>query len=367
LKLGSFFASGARRPAEAPATDSRNAVGERANPIVPPAQASRPVIASLQAGRAAAALAVVGHHAGATVSTYVGPLPAIIESVLTRGYLGVDFFFVLSGFIIAHVNLGHDPNSGWRRHYVRSRLTRIFIPYLPVGIALALAYTAFPALSNSNRQWGWYETLTLMPGTLDPALLVAWTLQHEMIFYALFLVFALTRHAFVAATLWAVAIILFNLLIGAPERPLQPVLGMINVEFVLGMFAARLVRHPWFVPALFVAGGAAAFTGFVATGALPEQRVLFGLAMALWLVPIVEAEGSGQFTVPRTLVFLGGASYAIYLVHSPVLALLGRIAPSTQGIALLFFLIAGTAAGIAYHMLVERPGLALVKRATRRA
>jgi len=286
----------------------------------------------------------------------------MVETILARAYLGVDFFFVLSGFIMTHVNAGKTPNAEWRGQYVKSRLTRIYVPYLPIGIALALAYTFLPAFSNSGRLWGWYETLTLLPGTVDPALLVAWTLQHEIIFYLLFLLFISTGRPLFAAGLWAVAIISYNLLIGTPSRPLQPFLATINLEFLFGMLAAWFVRDGRGSAFAFIAAASCVLAIFVAGGGLPEQRIVFGLATALVLIPIVRWERLAKFTVPRAAIFLGGASYAIYLVHNPLIALLARMAPDRPAIALLWFAAASTAAGIAYHLLVELPGLRWTKR-----
>lgn len=60
------------------------------------------------------------------------------------------------------------------------------LPYLPVGIVLAFAYTLFSSLSEGDRSWGLVSTLTLIPTELPPALSVAWTLQHELIFYLIY-------------------------------------------------------------------------------------------------------------------------------------------------------------------------------------
>jgi peptidoglycan/LPS O-acetylase OafA/YrhL len=96
------------------------------------------VISVLQAGRGIAALAVVLHHAGASTVDFVGPMPTFLRLVIERGLLGVDFFFVLSGFIIYHTNMNKTPGLSWSWRYLESRLIRIFVPYLPVGIAVAL-------------------------------------------------------------------------------------------------------------------------------------------------------------------------------------------------------------------------------------
>src|ERR1700760_3815859 len=104
------------------------------------ATAPKTTIDSLQAGRGIAAVAVVCHHAGQYVSQQVAPLPSFLSHTLSFGYLGVDFFFVLSGFIIYYTNRNRVQQKNWRYKYIESRLTRIYIPYLPVGIAMALAY-----------------------------------------------------------------------------------------------------------------------------------------------------------------------------------------------------------------------------------
>jgi peptidoglycan/LPS O-acetylase OafA/YrhL len=53
------------------------------------------VFLSLQAARGVAALAVVAHHAQTAVDAFIGPMPTLVQSVMAKGYLGVDFFFVL--------------------------------------------------------------------------------------------------------------------------------------------------------------------------------------------------------------------------------------------------------------------------------
>ena len=108
------------------------------------------------------------------------------------------------------------------------------------------------------------------------------------------------------------------------------------------------------IPSLLVAS-------FIGLGGLAEHRVLFGLAVALLLVPIVRAELAGRFSTARSLILLGDASYAIYLVHNPLIALLARVAPPHWAIAFIWLSIAGTAAGLAYHLLFERHAIAFLR------
>ena len=333
----------------------------------PPLNPSRKVITVLQAGRAIAAFAVVLHHAGQSTADFVGPMPTFLRVIVERGLLGVDFFFVLSGFIIYHTNMNKEPGLSWSWRYLEGRLIRIFVPYLPVGLAVALAYTLLPGLSASDRPWDWVATLTLLPTPTEPALIVAWTLQHELIFYFLFCLFALTRRPLLGAAVWTAIILVVAAVWGEPPHPWFIMLALINVEFAFGMVGARMIASGSGPPSWLMLLGAGLLAAlFVGLGGLTEHRVLFGLAVALLLVPIVRAEQKGLFGTARFLILLGNASYAVYLIHNPLIALLARFAPPHWAIAFLWFSFAGTVGGLAYHMLFERHAITYLKvRASR--
>jgi peptidoglycan/LPS O-acetylase OafA/YrhL len=153
----------------------------------------------LQLFRGFAALAVALHHARLGTSAFVQEIPAPIEALLGQGFLGVDFFFVLSGFIILHTHYDDPRSVSAAAVYAFKRITRIYLPYLPITGAVIIAYLLFPALSQSDRTWGWFTSLTLLPSIHEPALPVAWTLVHEIVFYLLFLVFFVSRRIFAAS------------------------------------------------------------------------------------------------------------------------------------------------------------------------
>ena len=67
-------------------------------------------IKSLQYGRGLAAVAVLLHHACLATAAFGEKPPRLVESIINRGNLGVDFFFVLSGFIIMHAH-GADART----------------------------------------------------------------------------------------------------------------------------------------------------------------------------------------------------------------------------------------------------------------
>lgn len=240
----------------------------------------------LQAGRALAALTVVFHHANE-----YNP----VSGWLVYGYRAVDFFFVLSGFIIYHANVGREFDP---RRYAFSRAKRIYVPYLPIGLAMA----AWLAVAG-RQSWNWLATLTLAP-IGSPALPVAWTLQHEMLFYVLAGIFFYLRRPLAGVMAWAALIVLQWLtgLFGAEASRI--ILNPINLEFVVGMCLAALYEIRPF----------------------PE-------------IPI-----------GKTLSFLGGASYSIYLAHVPVLAVAYRL-----GLGFATSVILAVGAALLYHIAVERP------------
>lgn len=326
----------------------------------------------LQAGRAFAALAVVFCHTIFPTEHFVGPLPEALKPILYHGYLGVDFFFVLSGFIIFYTNHDNVHEPGWARNYLRSRLTRIYLPYLPIGIALALFYTLLPSTSQGGQPWSWIATLTLLPYEPHSSLGVAWTLTFELCFYLLAMLFFRAREPLAWATLWAMAITMRHV-VGAPFRPapdlsIESVLfNPINLEFVFGMYAAWIVIHGAVRSNLiFLVAANICFFAFAVDGFQRDQSHIFGLGIACLIIPLIRAEQSGRLKVGGLLLLLGNASYAIYLVHFPVLSLVARLSGRMGELAswplnLAWSLAAVIAVGVGYHLLYERPALRLLK------
>jgi peptidoglycan/LPS O-acetylase OafA/YrhL len=322
------------------------------------ASAPQTTINSLQAGRAIAAIAVVLLHTSTYVGQQVAPLPAFVSRIASFGYLGVDFFFVLSGFIIYYTNSHRAGRPGWTRSYAVSRISRIYAPYLPIGVAVALGYAFLPQLRRGALPWNWFSTFTLLPSNGRPALHVAWTLQHEIIFYAIAWVLLSSGRLLIGCCVWAAAIVA----VYAVEGPVNwPALSLIDLEFILGIgvawcFLHGKIRHNLLL-ALLGAGFAASF--FIRCDR--NFSILFGIGMALLVLPIVRTEAKGMRVHP-VAIFLGAASYSIYLIHLPLLSLLVRLEAHLPAIpAAAAAAVACVLAGCAYMIAVERPLLALTR------
>jgi exopolysaccharide production protein ExoZ len=330
-------------------------------------------LATLQAGRALAALAVVALHTGHSVSAFVGPPPAAVSAILEFGYLGVDFFFVLSGFIIFYTYAPRAGRPGWSKAYAASRLSRIYVPYLPIGIGMACAYILLPGMIAGQRDWSWLASATLLPGTGYPALGVAWTLQHELAFYAIGWLMLRTGHVLAGSLLWGALIVICSLLWGPISSRL---FALINLEFLFGMAAAwRFMKGKLPGIALLLLAGSLLLAAFFLGGFFLADvhgfgSIVFSLGLAFLIAAAVKAETEGRLSVAAPLLLLGNASYAIYLIHVPFLSLGGRgLGLAGMGWAAALPLLFGAAAlaGLAYHLWFERPALRAVRRYGARA
>jgi peptidoglycan/LPS O-acetylase OafA/YrhL len=143
---------------------------------------------------------------------------------------------------------------------------------------------------------------------------------------------------------------------------LQYLLSPLNLEFIAGMAAACAYRRlsvSWWP--FMIAGGAAVIVALFLTLEPEANRVWFGVALVPLIVGLALLERSGKLKPVNWLLILGNASYAIYLVHDPVVSVFIRAATMLHawGPSLAICVAAGTAFGLVYHFKVERPGLRL--------
>ena len=282
-------------------------------------------LVGIQAARGVAALAVVLYHAGTMVSLpqYVGYIP--FGGFFNFGHAGVDFFFVLSGFIIYfvhHADIGKPRSVG---RYIWRRVTRIYpIYWIATAVEIASLLSRRHGNIYSIELCNFLKSIALLPGTQRPIVDVAWTLQHEILFYAAFSISILSLYLGITLlTTWGV-LITFGLF-GTPNDELVKWLASpFHLQFLMGVFAAYVainwkITRPLLIASLsglafFSAGMIENLGLFDRTGAV--SQILFGVCAAFFITGLAAAEQQRRISFNKIGEFFGGASYSLYLFHT---------------------------------------------------
>ncbi len=303
-----------------------------ADPATLPAISTRQTpgrLRSIEAARGMAALLVVLFHGGrmGALDHYAGRIP--FAGLFNFGHAGVDFFFVLSGFIIYFVHHTDIGRPDLLRRYVWRRLTRIYPSYWIVCAVLLVMSQIRPGGAIHHEAGFLIKSLVLFPQDREPLLGVAWTLVREMIFYIVFALAIIDRRIGIVIFPAWLAAILVAIAYPPANTVLRIVLSAQNAQFFLGLAVAHVVLHrqiafPRTIAAfgvvLFAATGLCENAGLLWPGGLAGMA-LFGAAAALLVLGLATAESEGGLPVGAAMVALGGASYALYLIHTIVIGI----------------------------------------------
>lgn len=306
------------------------------------------------------------------------------SSLLGKGYLGVDFFFVLSGFVLAHV-YGRELSAGTYRHsrFLVKRIARVYpmhIVMLAFFVVLALA-APFLALDSAER----YD-FTQIPaqvflvhawvGTGESFNYPSWSISAEFFAYLSFpVVMLLANRPRLMAGLGLAAVFGWYfgaiLVTGKPSTWLNDWQIMrIMPEFLLGaglrqlMAVTRLpVLDRWLATPVMA-------LGVVVLALIDAPDWVMIAALIGLLGAAAERARSGIFGVLETpfSLYLGEISYALYMVHVAVgmvwfeLAhrILGPLAGWTSIALVVIGLVLATLTAAAAEFLIERPGRRLI-------
>jgi exopolysaccharide production protein ExoZ len=335
-------------------------------------------IAFIQAFRGIAALQVVFWHA----SYYLAPEG--FPFFKAGAPMGVSLFFIISGFIMAHVTADNDGSFRYFADFLIKRAARIWPAWI---VALAIYIAVQPDWSMLSTSW-LLNSLAFIPteganGDVFPAfgfpiLGVGWTLNYEMYFYLFFgvcLLFGRWRWAALAS--WVLfTLVALPLLSGGryPVHYMNLMTSPLILMFVSGVVIARVYQSKFAIESravlfLMIFTTVAAVACQYAFSFRTEYGVLnWGLSLIPLVAAFAVASKRITIPVPGWLLFLGNISFSLYLLHPVVQRLFDRFSwsflPTIDQITLsvipirwwAFVMIVATsiaAAAVSYHY-IER-------------
>lgn len=345
---------------------------------------------SVQGGRAVAAVLVVLFHLGGAIASdkYFGiPFFAVPFSF---GGAGVEFFFVLSGFIIytVHRNDLSQPHKVF--DYLKKRCIRIYPTYWMIWLPTFVLATLSSGLQHTVPKSisVIIQSLLLLPqnkeiigGTGSPVLIVAWTLQYEIFFYLCFALLLIRRWLFVTAGI--VFLLLYSLHLGnkAVSFPLSFLVQDYILLFGMGMGVSALcfsditskvrpLRHLFFGTTLFTVVALDTITNalFLSTW----KTLLYGFASCFILFGLIKSEDQGHiYFQSRWMQSLGDASYVMYLIHYPLISVLCKVMVAIKlrnagifgaCVAYVLILSACLLFSVAFHRWLEKPTTSFLRK-----
>lgn len=303
-------------------------------------------IPALTSLRFFASLYVVFHHIAPLRWSVAPP----VRNFLLNGDSAVEFFFLLSGFILTYSHLYGDGLNVRRGTFYVYRISRIYPVYL-LGMVLFTPFISLNLLILHGSLIAVLARIT-MYGTAACALLQAWvpqfalawngpgwSLSTEAFFYAMFPLIAVgvgrmqgrgLAVLWLACWLWSCGPELIyanlaqttrNLLWIGGLKEFNPLLRL--PEFVAGVMVAK--RYLAAGKAKFLAADVAAFcvtcvfliTNMYFTQPLEKCLIFNEIAALLYLLAIAKGPFTAMLGTP-ILVLLGGASYSMYILHIPL-------------------------------------------------
>lgn len=350
------------------------------------ASTGRAELRALTSVRGIAAWFVVLYH----IRLSIAGLPASWVAMFAKGYLAVDFFFLLSGFVIWLTWGARLREGGWRAvpAFLQKRVARIWPLHLFVlagAVALALLLAATGRANPADypfgelplhlfllQNWGFTDRLAWN----DPS----WSISAELGAYLLFplLAFAVDwRRVPTPAILAAIAallILLHALMANGGALTLGHDIARFGLrrcvlEFASGTAVAALWlrwRDRPVLPAWSAVAVAALFLAGWASGTVPETLAIPAAFAAVLLALALTAGARGNPLEIAPLHYLGEISYATYLGHFMLFVVFKMAlvddAHAIPPVLIALYLAMVLGCSVALYHLVERPAQQWINR-----
>jgi exopolysaccharide production protein ExoZ len=296
---------------------------------------------SIQYMRAGAALAVVAYHSGrATI----------------LGQVGVDIFFVISGFLMWAVT----AKATGALEFLSHRMVRI-VPLYWIAI-LAMAVVLGSPVADTIR------SLLFWPyrgadGQIFPVLIQGWTLNYEMFFYVIFAATLLLprklRLIFLTISLCGLSVA------GFAFRPSNSVIATYTSPMLLEFLGGVWLSEAWLRGLLPSTRNACVMLGLglsvilislLGGQPLMDRAFVWGIPSLFVITGVIAIETRHGMPTIGPLKLLGDASYSIYLFHTFLLTVVARLMAGEPAILVVTAIVTvGAGMGLTAFYVIEKP------------
>jgi exopolysaccharide production protein ExoZ len=270
--------------------------------------------------RGLAAVSVFLHHLLPHYKAANGSLKFFIN-ISHWGFIGVDLFFVISGFVISSSIFTKERNLHGASIFLKHRFFRVYSAYLPfVVIAIIILYITEPRRLHDIDL---LRSITLTTSDMyKHALPVAWSLSYELYFYSIFglLFFFNDRVLKITLNILFFIIVIRVLFINIPESSnLSFFFSSALFEFFAGVMIFlhkdRLLNRKLIpISLLIIFSGIFFAVGYnIRSGDM--RFLIFGISASFTVILALQLEKNSIFTASGLLTKIGDSSYTLYLSH----------------------------------------------------
>jgi len=313
-------------------------------------------------------------------------------NVFSFGYSGVDFFFVLSGFIIFFTNNHYFGQKSKLANFLEKRLIRIYPVYWIITLALGILYFFIPSFApGSEWQIGEiFKSLILYPQEKPLILIVGWALRHIVLFYLVFGLAIWLKPKFSIPIIFSYLGLTLALFIAqiagifdikSIPYKLQFLFDSLNLEFAFGCLVAYSIhkfKNQITDKIIFLIFGAGLLLFMIGSFFLSDPSssyiklariIVYGLPSSLIILGAALIDIHKSVSISKIFDYLGNASYSIFLVHIPLLSANIKITSIVHlekfiGHFLTMTLVVAVAIGLGciFYSYVEKPLLEFLRR-----
>jgi len=242
----------------------------------------------------------------------------VVSDIAQYGYIGVDIFFLISGFVIASSAIGRTARS-----FIVGRAVRLFPAFWPSVLMTTLVaiFLGGKLMSVSAVQVA--ANLTMVPQLFGQPFVdgVYWTLAYELAFYALVAVLLIIRQGDridKVMSWWAIGMALISFLL--PSASSYPFLGNYFMLFATGAVISAIRRTGWTRLRVVALLGCVIALTFFESGIASDRGVSPGVVVALCLSFVCVLLATGHSRVSRLHLrgssLVGRLTYPVYLIHA---------------------------------------------------